>query len=327
MPTKKEINTLERKRTFRHHFASREVTIFLILLGMMAVSAIISPTFRSINNIGNIFNQNAMYGLMAIGMSFVLIGGGMDLSIGSTSALAGMVAAMIMRDQQNVLLGVILALLIGILVGLINGLTIIYLKLPPFIVTLGTMYIARSACLILTEAHPVSGFPSWVSTIGIGKWHGIPIAAMIWIILAVIMNWVLKKTKFGQYVYALGGSEKAAWLSGVNIKKIRILTYVINGLFAALAGLIVICRLMIATGDANEGYEMIAIAACVIGGVSMQGGRGSVVGSIFGALIYGLIVNMLQLLGVSGFWQKAVIGLIIIVVSCIDSLSTSKKQQ
>ena len=144
---------------------------------------------------------------------------------------------------------------------------------------------------------------------------------------AVILNWVLKRTKFGQYVYALGGNERAAWLSGVNVNKIRILTYIINGVFAALAGLIVVSRLMIATGDANEGYEMIAIAACVIGGVSMNGGRGSVVGSIFGALIYGLIVNMLQLLGVSGFWQQAVTGTVIIVVSCIDSMSSAKKRQ
>ena len=304
MSSEKQAKQVKRGNTLlRSVFSSREVTIFFILLAMMAISAIVSPSFRSLGNIGNIFNQNAMYGLMAIGMSFVLIGGGMDL------------------------LGAVLALVIGIVVGAVNGLIIIYLKLPPFIVTLGTMYIARSACLILTEAHPVSGFPSWVSTIGIGKWHGFPIAAMIWVILAVILNWVLKRTKFGQYVYALGGNERAAWLSGVNVNKIRILTYIINGVFAALAGLIVVSRLMIATGDANEGYEMIAIAACVIGGVSMNGGRGSVVGSIFGALIYGLIVNMLQLLGVSGFWQQAVTGTVIIVVSCIDSMSSAKKRQ
>ena len=309
MSSEKQAKQVKRGNTLlRSVFSSREVTIFFILLAMMAISAIVSPSFRSLGNIGNIFNQNAMYGLMAIGMSFVLIGGGMDLSIGSTSALAGMVAALMMRDHGNVLLGAVLALVIGIVVGAVNGLIIIYLKLPPFIVTLGTMYIARSACLILTEAHPVSGFPSWVSTIGIG-------------------NWVLKRTKFGQYVYALGGNERAAWLSGVNVNKIRILTYIINGVFAALAGLIVVSRLMIATGDANEGYEMIAIAACVIGGVSMNGGRGSVVGSIFGALIYGLIVNMLQLLGVSGFWQQAVTGTVIIVVSCIDSMSSAKKRQ
>ena len=307
---------------------NREVSIFLILIGMMVISAIVSPAFRSVGNIANIFNQNAMYGLMAIGMSFVLIGGGMDLSIGSVSALSGMVAALLMRDAGSVGLGIAAALGIGILFGLINGMIVIYLKLPPFIVTLGTMYIARSICLAMTEAHPVSGFPSWVSKIGIGKlWNVIPIAAMIWIAFALIMNWVLKRTKFGQYVYALGGNEKAAWLSGVRINSIRVLTYVLNGLFAGFAGLIVVYRLMIATGDANDGYEMIAIAACVIGGVSMSGGRGSVIGSVFGALIYGLIVNMLQLIGVSGFWQKAVIGAIIIVVSCIDTLSSSKKRQ
>lgn len=306
---------------------NREFTIFIILLFMMVVSAIVSPTFRSAGNIANIFNQNAMYGLMAVGMSFVLIGGGMDLSIGSTSALAGMVAALMMRDFGSVGLGILAALLVGLVIGLVNGLIIIYLKLPPFIVTLGTMYIARSVCLAMTKAHPVSGFPGWVVTVGIGKWHGIPIAAAIWIVLAVVMNWVLKRTKFGQYVYALGGNEKAAWLSGIKTKTIRIFTYILNGLFASVAGLIVVYRLMIATGDANDGYEMIAIAACVIGGVSMNGGRGSVIGSVFGALIYGLIVNMLQLIGVSGFWQKAVIGAIIIIVSCIDSLSSSKKRQ
>ena len=317
-------NGIKKQNSIKYFFAKREVTIFLILLGMIIVSAIISPTFRSVNNIGNVFNQNAMYGLMAIGMSFVLIGGGIDLSIGSIAALAGMVAAIMMRDYGFVQ-GLVAAILVGLLVGIINGLLTIYLKLPPFIVTLGTMYIARGICLILTNAHPVSGFPSWVVTIGIGKWNGIPIAAAIWIVLAILMQLVLSRTMFGQYVYALGGNEKAAWLSGINTNKIRIITYMIDGFFAALAGLIVVYRLMIATGDANEGYEMIAIAACVIGGVSMSGGRGSVIGSIFGALIYGLIVNMLQLLGVSGFWQKAVTGAIIIIVSSIDSLSSAKR--
>lgn len=307
-------------------FKKREFKIFLILLGMMAISAIISPTFRSVNNIANVFNQNAMYGLMAIGMSFVLIGGGMDLSVGSTSALAGMIAAMIMRDHGSFVLALVAAILVSIFVGLVNGLLIIYLRLPSFIVTLGTMYIARGVCLILTNAHPVSGFPNWVVNIGIGKWNGIPIAAAIWIILAIIMWQVLNFTTFGQYIYSLGGNEKASWLAGINTNRIRILTYVINAFFAALAGVIVVCRLMIATGDANDGYEMIAIAACVIGGVSMSGGRGSVIGSIFGALIYGLIVNMLQLLGVSGFWQKAVLGAIIIIVSSIDSLSSVKNE-
>lgn len=319
MSSEKQAKQVKRGNTLlRSVFSSREVTIFFILLAMMAISAIVSPSFRSLGNIGNIFNQNAMYGLMAIGMSFVLIGGGMDLSIGSTSALAGMVAALMMRDHGNVLLGAVLALVIGIVVGAVNGLIIIYLKLPPFIVTLGTMYIARSACLILTEAHPVSGFPSWVSTIGIGKWHGFPIAAMIWVILAVILNWVLKRTKFGQYVYALGGNERAAWLSGVNVNKIRILTYIINGVFAALAGLIVVSRLMIATGDANEGYEMIAIAACVIGGVSFVGGIGKIRGIIIGVLMLRLIFVGLTMIQVPQDLIYLVKGGIILFACALD---------
>ena len=319
MSSEKQAKQVKRGNTLlRSVFSSREVTIFFILLAMMAISAIVSPSFRSLGNIGNIFNQNAMYGLMAIGMSFVLIGGGMDLSIGSTSALAGMVAALMMRDHGNVLLGAVLALVIGIVVGAVNGLIIIYLKLPPFIVTLGTMYIARSACLILTEAHPVSGFPSWVSTIGIGKWHGFPIAAMIWVILAVILNWVLKRTKFGQYVYALGGNERAAWLSGVNVNKIRILTYIINGVFAALAGLIVVSRLMIATGDANEGYEMIAIAACVIGGVSFVGGIGKIRGIVIGVLLLRLIFVGLNMASVNQDLIYLVKGGIILFACALD---------
>ena len=319
MSSEKQAKQVKRGNTLlRSVFSSREVTIFFILLAMMAISAIVSPSFRSLGNIGNIFNQNAMYGLMAIGMSFVLIGGGMDLSIGSTSALAGMVAALMMRDHGNVLLGAVLALVIGIVVGAVNGLIIIYLKLPPFIVTLGTMYIARSACLILTEAHPVSGFPSWVSTIGIGKWHGFPIAAMIWVILAVILNWVLKRTKFGQYVYALGGNERAAWLSGVNVNKIRILTYIINGVFAALAGLIVVSRLMIATGDANEGYEMIAIAACVIGGVSFVGGIGKIRGIVIGVLMLRLIFVGLNMIGINQDLFYIIKGGIILAACSLD---------
>lgn len=177
------------------------------------------------------------------------------------------------------------------------------------------MYIARGITYIITNAHPVSGIPAALNVIGIGKIGPVPVAALIWFVLAVIMYCVMRYTVFGQYIYAIGGSENATWLSGVNVNKIRVISYVISGVFASLAGFIIIFRLMIATADAATSYEMTAIASCVIGGISLNGGRGSVIGSVIGTLVFGLILNMLQLLGVSSFWQSAITGLVIIIVA------------
>lgn len=299
--------------------------MFFVLLGMILVSAVISPSFRSINNFLNILNQNAIYGLMAIGISFVIVTGSMDLSVGSTAALSGMVAAMLFRDY-GMAAGFIGGIAVGAVVGLINGVAIIKLKLAPFVVTMGTMYIARGITYIITNAHPVSGIPVALNVIGIGKIGPIPVAALIWFVLAVIMYCVMRYTVFGQYIYAIGGSENATWLSGVNVNKIRVISYVISGVFASLAGFIIIFRLMIATADAATSYEMTAIASCVIGGISLNGGRGSVIGSVIGTLVFGLILNMLQLLGISSFWQSTITGLVIIIVASIDSLSNSRKK-
>ena len=306
-------------------FGKREFTMFFVLLGMILVSAVISPSFRSINNFLNILNQNAIYGLMAIGISFVIVTGSMDLSVGSTAALFGMAAAMLFRDY-GMAAGFIGGIAVGAVVGLINGVAIIKLKLAPFVVTMGTMYIARGITYIITNAHPVSGIPAALNVIGIGKIGPVPVAALIWFVLAVIMYCVMRYTVFGQYIYAIGGSENATWLSGVNVNKIRVISYVISGVFASLAGFIIIFRLMIATADAATSYEMTAIASCVIGGISLNGGRGSVIGSVIGTLVFGLILNMLQLLGVSSFWQSAITGLVIIIVASIDSLSNSRKK-
>ena len=217
--------------------------------------------------------------------------------------------------------GFIGGIAVGAVVGLINGVAIIKLKLAPFVVTMGTMYIARGITYIITNAHPVSGIPAALNVIGIGKIGPVPVAALIWFVLAVIMYCVMRYTVFGQYIYAIGGSENATWLSGVNVNKIRVISYVISGVFASLAGFIII-----ATADAATSYEMTAIASCVIGGISLNGGRGSVIGSVIGTLVFGLILNMLQLLGVSSFWQSAITGLVIIIVASIDSLSNSRKK-
>jgi ribose/xylose/arabinose/galactoside ABC-type transport system permease subunit len=303
----------------------REFTMLFVLIGMIIVSAVISPVFRSPGNIMNILNQNAIYGLIAIGMSFVLVSGDFDLSVGSTAALTGIVSALFFRNYGPVA-GFAGGLAVGIFVGLANGLIIMKLKINAFVATLGTQTIARGATYIITSAHPVSGIPKPLNIIGIGKIGPIPIAALFWLVIAVVMYCIMKFTVFGQYVYSVGGNKKASWLSGVNVSRIKIIAFLLSGLFASFAGFIIIFRLMIATSDAAMGYELTAIASCVVGGVSLEGGRGSVLGSVIGTLIFGLILNMLQLLGISSFWQSAITGFVILVVVGIDSFSKSGQE-
>lgn len=303
----------------------REYTMFFVLVAMVIISGIISPTFRSVENIINIFNQNAMIGVMALGMSVVLIGGAFDLSVGSTAALTGIVAAFLFREY-GFAAGLLGGLAVGCIIGFINGLLITKIKINSFVATLGMMTIARGLVYIITTGLPVTGVPREFNFIGIGKIGGIiPVAASIWIILAVVLYLIMKHTKFGQYVYALGGNENAAWLSGINTDKIKIFTFVISGLFASLGGLFFVFKVLLATADMASGYELTTIASCIVGGVSLTGGRGNVFGAVIGALILGLILNILQLTGVSVYYQSTITGIIILGAVGIDSFSNRNK--
>ena len=300
-------------------------TMVLVLIGMMILSSFLSPAFRSPTNLLNILNQNAIYGIMALGMGCVILTGAIDLSVGSTAALAGVIATPLFRDY-GFAAGIVGGLAIGLVVGLCNGLLVTKCRLSYFVATLGTMQIGRGIVYIITSGIPVQGVPKEYNVIGMGKlFNIIPIAALIWFACVVGMYLVLKYTQFGQHIYAVGGSEIAAWLSGVNTDKIRILSFVLCGFFAALSGIILNLRVLLATADACDGYEMTAIASCIVGGMSMDGGRGSIASSITGALIMGLILNILQLTGVSSYWQVAVTGMIIIGAVAIDSFSSRKR--
>lgn len=300
-------------------------TMVLVLIGMVILSSIMSPSFRSVRNLLNILNQNAIYGIMALGMGCVILTGAIDLSVGSTAALAAVVATPLFRDY-GFLAGILGGLATGVIIGLINGLLITKCHITYFVTTLGTMQIGRGIVYIVTSGIPVQGVPVKYNFIGMGKIGGtIPIAALIWFVCVVIMHLVLKYTQFGQHVYAVGGSENAAWLSGVNTKKVTVLNFVLCGFFAALAGLILNLRVLMATADACTSYEMTAIASCIVGGISMDGGRGNILSSITGTLIMGLILNILQLMGVSSYWQTAVTGAIIIGAVAIDSISNRKR--
>lgn len=299
-------------------------TMVLVLIGMIILSAILSPAFRSTRNLLNILNQNAIYGIMALGMGCVILTGAIDLSVGSTAALAAVIATPLFRDY-GFIAGMAGGLATGVIIGLVNGLLITKCKITYFVTTLGTMQIGRGIVYIITTGIPIQGVPSEYNVIGMGRLFGvIPIAALIWFGCVVIMYFVFKYTQFGQHVYAVGGSENAAWLSGVDTNKIKVFSFVLCGFFAALSGLILNLRVLMATADACQSYEMTAIASCIVGGIAMDGGRGTILSSITGALIMGLILNVLQLLGVSSYWQTAVTGVIIIGAVAIDSISNRK---
>lgn len=305
-------------------FRSKESSMLVVLIGMVIISAIVSPSFRSVQNLLNIFSQNAIIGVMAIGMTFVIISGAIDLSVGSTAALTGVISAYLFK-KYGILVGLSGGLSVGIIIGCVNGLLVTKLKINYFVTTLGIMTVARGLVYIITNGFPISGLPRVLNRIGIGRIGVIPIAALIWIVLAIIMFLILKYTKFGQYVYAVGGNEHAAWLSGINTDRIRILTFVIAGFFASLSGILYVSKVLIATADMANGYELTAIASCIVGGVSLEGGRGNVFGSVIGALILGLIMNMLHLTGVSSYYQSTITGIIIIGAVAIDSVSRRKK--
>lgn len=304
----------------------KAITMLLIMIVMIVISMIISPTFRSTTNLLNILNQNAIYGVMAFGMGVCILTGAIDLSAGSVAALAGVVATPLFRDY-GLVAGLIGGLGIGALIGLVNGVLVTKVKVTYFVTTLGMMSVARGAVFIITNGIPIQGVPREYNVIGMGKIAGsIPTAALIWFLCGIAMYLILKFTRFGQQIYAVGGSERAAWLSGVNTDRIRIAAFTICGFFSALGGLLLNTRVLMATSDAADGYELTVIAACIIGGISMDGGEGNILSTIVGTIIMGLILNMLQLLGISSFWTDAVTGAIIIGAVAIDSLSSKKRE-
>ena len=317
MKTKTDLR--KKKRT-----GNKTLTMGLVFLLMFVVCLVISPGFRSARNIMNLLNQNSIYGLMALGMSCCILTGMIDLSAGSIVALVAVVCASVLRSH-GLAAGLLAGLAMGTLIGFINGFIISKFKIGYFITTLGMTSICRGAVYIATNGIPVSGVPAAFNVFGMGRVFGFPVSTLIWLGCALILGVLIRYTRAGQYLYAIGGNEKAAWLSGVNVDKIRILAFSLNGFFCAVAGFVLTCRVLMATADGADGYEMTAIASCVVGGMSLSGGKGNVLNAVIGTLIMGLILNILQLMGVSSYWQEAATGFIIILAAGIDVfLSRSK---
>ena len=249
----------------------------MILLGMVVTFSVISPQFLSRANLFNIFEQNAVLGIIACGMAFMIIIGGFDLSVGSTAALSGVVAALILRSHPQMFVVAVLAgLAAGCLIGLCNGLMISKVGINPFITTLGMMVILRGLVFVITRGNTIFGFPIEYNVIGMGAWGPVPVPMTIWGVVVVVCYFVLKHTKFGQYVYAVGGNETVAHLSGINVDRTRILAAVVCGLLASMGGIVLLFRVMAASPQAGNMYELYAIAATVLGGCALgEGSAGS----------------------------------------------------
>ena len=291
-------------------------TVFYPLLGLVAVCIVMvfaSDSFLSVGNINNILRQVSINALIAVGMTFVILTGGIDLSVGAVMALSGTVAAGLMAGGLSGALALPLCLLIGLAFGTANGAFVARAGMPPIIVTLATMGIARGLALIYTGGYPISGLPSWVRWFGGGSVLGVQAPTAIMAVVYAAAWVLLERTPFGRYVYAIGGNETATRLSGVRVARYKLLVYALSGLTAAIAAVVLTARLMSGQPNAGEGFELDAIAAVVLGGTSIAGGRGSLIGTLLGALLLGVLNNGLNMVGVNPYVQTVVKGGIILL--------------
>lgn len=297
------------------------IVIFLIFTILAAIKG---KSFLSLTNVQNIITQSSVISIIAIGQSIVIMTSGIDLSVGSVVGIIGIAGGLLLKMGVPVAVMVILSLLFGLLLGFINGMGISYGRIPAFITTLATMQIIRGFCMLLNSGKPVSGFPDGLKRIMNSYILGIPIAIYYVAIFYAIMIIVMKHTRFGRYIYAIGGNSHAAALSGVNVKRVEVLAYMLSGFFAAVGGIMLLSRLAYADPNAGGGYEMNAIAAAVIGGIAMSGGRGKLGNTLVGALILGMLTTGLQILDVPNYFQTIITGIAIAGAVYIDKSKERK---
>jgi ribose transport system permease protein len=307
---------------------NRNKSLLVLILFSISI-AIVNPRFLTVSNILNILRQTSINSIIAAGMTFVIISGGIDLSVGSTLAVSGAVAAAMLAQGVNCLLVVLATLAIGALIGVFNGVVISKGKIQPFIATLAVMTLMRGYALVFTDGKPISigNQPSAAafSYIGAGYFLGIPIPIYIMAVVFALAYYILNHTRTGRYVYSLGCNEEATIYSGINTDRVKIFVYTISGVLAALAGIIITARLSSAQPQAGSGYELDAIAAVVLGGTSLAGGIGTIVGTIIGALIIGVLNNALNLMDVSSYYQLLLKGLVILVAVLLDRKQKESK--
>ena len=277
-----------------------------------------TPHFLTVSNLLNVLEQTAINAIVAVGMTFVIISGGIDLSVGSVLAVSGIALGSALEGGAAVPVAIALALAVGLGCGLVNGVLVTFGRLPPFIATLGMMSVARGAALMLAEGRPISGFDDGFRMLATGRVLMMPAPVIIAGLIYAVAHFVLGHTVFGRATYAIGGNEEAARLSGVHVRYHKTAIYGVAGLMSAAAAVILTARLNSAQPTAGTMYELDAIAATVIGGTSLLGGEGTIMGALIGALIMGVLRNGLNLLNVSSFFQQVVIGVVIIGAVLVD---------
>ncbi|WP_288473227.1 ABC transporter permease [uncultured Pseudomonas sp.] len=289
--------------------------VFVLLCVALGFS---SEYFMTWRNWMDILRQTSINGILAVGMTYVILTRGIDLSVGSILAFSGLCSAMVAVQGYGLLAALSAGMFAGAVMGALNGFMVANLSIPPFVATLGMLSVGRGLTFILNDGSPVTDLPEAYLALGTGKLGPIGMPIVIFAIVALFFWLVLKYTTYGRYVYAVGGNEKSARTSGIGVRKVTFSVYVISGLLAGLAGIVLSARTTSALPQAGVSYELDAIAAVVIGGTSLSGGTGSIVGTLFGALLIGVINNGLNLLGVSSYYQQVAKGLIIVFAVLID---------
>lgn len=301
------------------------------MVGIFLVFAIVcsamGKNFLNLNNIMNIINQASINAIIAIGASLVILTGGIDLSVGSVVGFVGIFLAMNLKAGMSIPLAILLCLICGVAIGLFNGILVSYGKVPAFITTLGSMQAVRGLAQIINGGQAVSGFPLEIGAVMKTRFFGVvPIGVLYVAVFYTVMVLILSYTKFGRRIYAIGGNAHAARLSGIKVKRIEVSVYVLSGAFAAFAGVMLLSRLLYADPSAGNSYEMDAIAAAVIGGISMSGGKGRLANTVVGAIILATLTNGLQIMNVATYYQTVITGLVIIIAVFADKQKERKAE-
>lgn len=335
---------LENKKRFSIAKLLLEGRAFLALILIIVVFSLLSPNYLTVDNILIMASHVAIYALLGMGMLMVILNGGIDLSVGSTLGFSAVIAGFLLQGVPINIFGitlfpsvpvvVLLSCGVGALVGLVNGILVSKFKVAPFVATLGMLYVVRGLALLMTNGltiNDLAGEPELGNTgfnwLGFQRILNVPIGVIIMGVVAVILGYVLGRTKFGRWLYASGGNERAAELSGVPVKKVKVYVYVISGVCASIAGLILASTLTSASPTAGETYELTAIAAVVIGGAALTGGRGNVRGTLLGAFVIGFLSDGLVIVGVSAYWQMVFMGAVIVVAVLLNTLQYGRRRR
>lgn len=314
-------------RNLRNLYRAREMNVLLALLLVSAGIAIATPYFLTTDNLMGVFRSFSTTAIMSIGMVMVIVTGGIDLSVGSVMGLSGLVTALAFENGYSTFVSTSFGLGVGTAFGLINGLMVTFGRLPPFIATLGTLSIGRGLMYIITKGVPVTpDTPEIFSVLGQGYVGYVPVPVVIMLVLAIFFSLLMAFTTFGRRVYSTGGNEHAAWLSGVNTAKVKIIVYTLSGAISALAGIVAFSRYLSAEPASGFGIELEVIAAAAIGGASLSGGVGSVQGAIIGAALTGIISNGVVLLNINTYAQQAITGAVILIAVSIDVWRNARKE-